>query len=169
MSGCSVHKKEFRAYIGSNSDWMMEERCGYEGCYPIVDFLKGKNITIRLELGKDYYNKYVTMLAVLIPSKDSINFNVNNIYIDMNNSHLKAKVLNCYSPNRRPNYLWTEPSLSGAVNITEPGCFLLFIDHPTPLTADEVILDFHNAIEVNGDNVNVPIIYFKRNPDPKEK
>lgn len=169
MSGCSVNKNEFRAYIGSNSDWIMEERCGYEGCYPLVDFLKWQNLTIRLELGKDFYNEYFTMLAVLRPSKESINFNVDNISIDMNNSRFKAKVLNCYAPNRQPNYLWTEPSLSGSVNITERGCFLLFIDQPTPLTADEVILDFHNAIEVNGNNVNVPIIYFKRNTEIKEK
>jgi hypothetical protein len=169
MSGCSVHKNEFRAYIGSNSDWIMEERCGYEGCYPIVDFLKGKNITIRLELGKDYFNKYFTMLAVIMPSSESIQFNVDDIDIEMNNNHFKAKVLNCYSPNRQPNYLWDEHSLSGSVKITEQGCFLLFIDHPTPLTADEVILDFHNAIEVNGNNVNVPLIHFKRNTDPKEK
>jgi hypothetical protein len=50
--------------IQPTAEWRIEERCGHEGCYPLVDFLIGKGIEVRVEAENGKFIKDIFTVSV---------------------------------------------------------------------------------------------------------
>lgn len=83
-SGCARTPQvpESIASIGPSKKWKIEENCGYEGCYPLVDFLKGEGISIRFDLTNTKIHRYQSTFSIqltfLIPIEKNCTYNPPN-------------------------------------------------------------------------------------------
>jgi hypothetical protein len=61
LFGCSpkvlVHK-EIRGSIEQNPSWKMSEKCGDDDCTVMVDFLTGKDMSLKIEFDNDQQTKH---------------------------------------------------------------------------------------------------------------
>ena len=48
--GLSEKPEGYRWSSYATQGWEIKENCGFEGCYPLVDYLKGEDISIRFDL-----------------------------------------------------------------------------------------------------------------------
>ena len=169
ISGCAstpVIQKEMRAFIERTPSWNVSEKCGYEPCAPMVDFLTRKNMAIRIEFDNDPQTKQFFMIRTeFITVRDQSRYNVSNITLLLNKRDtLKPKVFTCYYTIWDLQYLRERPSMDGPLPIQKQDCYLLFFDHAALSANDEAILNLNDAITEKGLHIDVPLIHFKQNP-----
>jgi len=166
--GCAsapMSQKEMRAYIDRVPGWAMVEKCGYENCAPMVDFLTSNNMTVRIEFDNDQQTRQFFMIKTeFITVKRAYQFNPSNLSIQISTEPvIKPKVFTCYYTIWDIQYLRDRPSLEGVLPIQAQDCYLLFIDHAAPSANDNLILNLTDAITVNGLHVDIPLIHFRKN------
>lgn len=161
---CSGPQKELRAYIEPNPHWKMVEACGYEGCRPMVDFLKGKDVTFRVEFDRDNEKQFFIVQTMFTSVSNEFEFNPSNITIMLKNEEtLRPKVFTCSHTIWDLHYLRSNSPLQGPVSIKELDCFLLFFDHPAPEVGEELMMNINEALTENGRSIGIPLIHFRKN------
>lgn len=158
--GCAAQQKEFRAFIDNNTEWKLVESCGYEGCYPKVDFLTYKDIALRIEFDT-IDHKYNVVRIIFESGANSLTFSPYKIYTEVNGIQVINKVLYSSNPNRKSDYLSSEQGLSDDHAISGAKGYLIILNFP--VTQKEVVtIKLNNALRLNGKQLNLPAINFKR-------
>jgi hypothetical protein len=166
VSGClSALQKQFRAYIDDDSRWKLVEGCSSEQCYPKVDYLKSADMTIKIEFDRHYKGDFFIIRTWFTEAARVCSYTPSGVTVQLKDGHtLFPKVLKC------SNTIWDIHNLRSYSSIEEPvfinkrECFLLFFDHPIPLLYDVFTMNMKQALTVNGEQIDVPLIRFNHNP-----
>jgi len=160
LLSCGGAPLEIRAFIDNNPKWKMLENCGYQGCYPMVDFLTSEVATIRIEYDEGYHKEDFNIKIFISELHQPLSFNP---------SKLKARFVNDIELMPKgvrfgldKNQMRANPSLQESVLLKKYDGFHLFFDHSALVVGDGFTLDFNNAFTLNGIPVDVPVIYLKR-------
>jgi hypothetical protein len=169
LSGCTPAasiQKEIRVFIEQNPGWKINEKCADDDCTMLVDFLTGKNMTIRVELDNDRQTKHFFIIRTEFTSlKYQAQYTPSNIKVKLKNGEtLKPKVFTCYYTISDLEYLRARPSLEGSFPLNKLDCYLLFFDHPALGAGDEAIMDMNEAFTVSGKKLDVPLVRFLKDP-----
>jgi hypothetical protein len=182
LSACaSPHVRYSKPEIEENPFWEIHEECGYENCYPLVDFLVGEGIKIRLEsfngnLAGDVFEIYI---VIITDKKDLYHINPSNIYIKLaNNDVIYAKPIDCSRSDEEIkvlsskdfnalDYLRSAKPIIGEVAVSNGDvsgekwhkCIELFFDIIPPPAEEEFYLML-DGLSKNGVKVKVPKIHF---------
>ncbi len=166
--GCYHAPKETGAYLDGNHGnqyWKMVEDCGYEHCYPKVDYLQSTTMTVRLELtnekwkGENFFIVRIHFMDVrepLIFKPSKVDFNLKSGKL------LKAKALNCAYTIWNVEYLRSYIAIKEPLTINKEGCYLFFFDHPILSAKDELIMDLRQAVTIGGKETDIPVVIFRR-------
>lgn len=170
-SGCSIPVKEIRAFIDEDPDWKIVERCGFEHCYPIVDYLTGKELIVRLEVNNEEDNFY----TIYIQFRDLANVPLNTKTkrsLEFQPSKLIAlldakkplnfelyKSLNYYMKNKQIVVTSFPP---GPISLETDYFIGLLFRSPYPAEAKEITLNMNDALTSNGVPIRIPIIHFRK-------
>jgi hypothetical protein len=161
--GCKIPQKEIRAYIDFNPHWKMIENCGYQGCYPMLDFLTGKEATIIFEFDKNKPYSVIKITFLSLSDKQII-FDPTYVSLTLSNSEvIKVKVFSTLDPTWYLQDISTSPSLKSPISVKEYDNYLIFFDYTTAVLDKELILDIDNSLSSKGKPLGVPLIYFRKN------
>ena len=179
LQGCAASQHEYRAYTVNNSDWKLLEDCGYESCYPLVDFLTGKDIAIRAVLTKINISGYFVMISItvynghrqeIINSSDHLyEIKPSDISIEIDNKKIAYKVAS--KPifyNSNPSRVLIGPELLDTYRIDKMNNYSFVFEYPITQNED-IVMKFNDAFKLNGKKMEVPTIYFKKNQDKPKK
>jgi hypothetical protein len=155
---------EVRAVIEPTPSWKMVESCGFERCYPMVDNLIGKDISIRI-VSNEATKAYV-MRMEFSSIKSPMIFNASNVKGISDSANVNARIYYCDAPLLNYSSMRTASALNNGVSITKNECFLLFFDHPAFLTERVVTLDMTDALLLDGKPLNVPLVNLIRANKP---
>lgn len=152
--------------IGQRSDWKIEQGCGYEHCGPPpVDFLVGKDLSIRIEPHNDKTkNRFAILLAFIPKGKFEVQFNPSLVEVDLpNNRLLAANGYHCSGKIWDPLYRRSVAPLAAPIVITLPrsNCFLLFFDSPPPDVSESFKMRLAGVV-LNGKSLSVPEVIFQK-------
>jgi len=164
-SGCAAsQQKNVRASTQPSDDWQMYEDCGYEGCEPMVDFLKGPDITFKAEFDEGRNSSFfIIRLNIISLHEKSLQFYPPNVYVILpSGDKLTPKVFTCSNTIWDLSYLRTQPSLLAARSLSQNDCILLFFDHPFRTVESGLVLNVEDAIVSYGKSIGVPLIKFKK-------
>lgn len=167
LSGCTPAtsiQKEIRVFIKQNPDWKIAEKCADDDCTMLVDFLTGKNMTIRVELDNDPQTKHFFIIRTDFTSlKYQAQYTPANIRVKLKSGEtLKPKVFTCFYTISDLEYLRARPSLDGSFPLNKLDCYLLFFDHPALIAGDEAVMDMNEAFIFNGKRLDVPLVRFQK-------
>ena len=101
--GCSFTKTPIvfsKPSISESTIWKLTEECGYEGCYPLVDFIEGPDVRIRIEVsnGKRAKGAFTTTLFFIIAGQDLLTISPSKIYVEFSDGNkFYAKPFKCGS------------------------------------------------------------------------
>lgn len=165
--GCAVSQKEIRAFMSDKTGkpgWQMVEKCGYQGCNPVVDFLTSKDMTIRIECDNDWKTKKYFIIRTFFDSiSKQVEYNPSTVTVKFKNGTvLKPKAFTCSFTEWDLNYLRSQPSLQEQVSVSKDSCYLLFFDHPALAKGEEIEMNMNNALSSNGKSLDIPLVYFKK-------
>jgi len=168
--GCAPRQKEYRAYIDRSHDWQMIESCGYEGCYPMVDVLTGNDMRLRFDFYKVKNGQLVFFKLMFIDAEDGLIFTPENITVTLgSHEELQVKVFKCSYPIWDLSIFRSTPSINGPIYPNKSDCYLLFVDYQElDQSRKSIAMDINKAFTLHGIQMNIPIIYFKRNQDYKK-
>jgi hypothetical protein len=172
ICGCapavSVHK-EIRASIERDPYWKIQEKCGDDDCTVLVDFLTGKDMTIKIEFDNDQQTKRFFIIRTDFTSVTTqAQYNPTNSVAKLSTGEtLKPKAFTCYYTINDLEYLRARPSVEGSFPVRKSDCYLLFFDHPILSEKDELILNLNDVFSVSGKRLQVPQIRFKKSMDNK--
>jgi hypothetical protein len=159
-NSCATQEKEYRANIYDNSNWSMFEDCGYEGCYPKVDFIKQNGLIIRIELDKINLSQYIARI-MFVTNNYLLEINPSNISIETDSLLTNSIKLLGSNKNRKPDYLLNEQSLSGTYKTNDIQNILVVFNYSS--AKDGMFkLKFNDALMLNGKVIMVPTVYFKK-------
>ncbi len=164
LQGCHVPQKEFRAEIGNTSKWKMVEKCGYEHCYPMVDFLTSNEVTMRLELARDDKRRFFVIQACPTSENKGIELIPSNITARINAGPiLTPKVFGSENFRWDLRYLQNQSSLLGIFPVTAtPSCYWLFFEKQPITENDRIEVIFTEAITLEGKAIDTPTVEFKK-------
>jgi hypothetical protein len=167
LSGCTPAakiQKEIRVSIEQNPDWKIAEKCADDDCTMLVDFLAGKNMTIRVELDNDPQTKLFFIIRTEFTAlKYQAQYTPANIRVRLKSGEiLKPKVFTCFYTISDLEYLRARPSLDGSFLLNKLDCYLLFFDHPALTAGDEVVMNMNEAFTINGKGLDVPLVRFRK-------
>ena len=170
IMGCTAAQKEIRASIEQDPEWRMIQNCGYEGCTPTVDFLIGKEMTIRIECDNDWQTKQFFTVGVSFDSfVPELDFYPSRVTIKMGDGEvLMPKGFSCSYTISNLEFLRSHPELQEPLNVKKRDCFLLFFDHPALSVDEEVVMYMDQAVTSKGTPIRLPPITFKKNPKLKD-
>jgi len=162
---CSPVQKEIRAYTDQNPDWKMVENCGYERCYPMVDFLTGQDIALEVIFDENKKQQFFIIRTTFTSVNIQFQFNTSNVVVTTENrERLKPKGFTCSYTIANLRYLRSKPFLQGEIPVKPGDCYLLFFDHPAPPKDEELTMDMNEALTANGKPIGMPLIRFRKNP-----
>lgn len=150
-----------RASIRKNSEWVIEQRCGYQ-CAPLVDFLISKHIAIRLEppsLTKP--SRFSVLVELLLDRRDRYLLDTRMLGVRISDgADMKPKAESCDGP-ASPNY---KKGFEGVVPLDDEhnaNCFVLVIDAAPP-SIDQTFTLRINGLARMGMPIDVPEITFAK-------
>jgi len=184
-ASCATPQREYRAYINKAPNWQMQEVCGYEGCYPMVDFLVGNKMSVRFDFDK--YDPVIQIRLNFLDINDDVVINPGEITATISNGNkIQVKTFRCrddlkivpqkpcrnffgcadthwelkISPSTHPI---TEP-----IHIKKDDGLLVFFDYQQ-LDGQTIAMEIDKAFTTNSRAMDVPIIYFRPNRNYEEK
>jgi hypothetical protein len=150
--------------VKADSNWKIEEGCGYERCGgPLVDFLVGKDLKIRVEAQNDEHDgTFAIRIGFLPRDKREIRFNPSLVSVELSNSRiLFAKGFTCSGKIWDSKYRKTIPPIDSAILVQELNCFLLFFDWPPPKIEEEYKMKM-GGVFMGGQPLSIPEITFRK-------
>lgn len=171
LSSC-YHRPEVVsvASIAPSEEWRVEPNCGYEGCYPLVDFLISKDLKVRVEPGNSKREGICTVAVTFItPESASYAFVPSDSRLNLQNgrsetSHDFTCSRTIYSKNtfKSENYLNKPIELNGYVHKGwRYDCFILYFDIFPPEIEDSYGLDIRGLVK-DGMPVALPYVHFSK-------
>ncbi len=165
--GClSIERSFSQATITPNPEWRMVQRCGYEGCAKKVDFLVGRELTIRIEAHNDMPHAvqnriFIIQVEFLSSSPQVFEYDPSQTTVQFHNGQIaKAKGLPCPGTIMDRSYILTSPPIIGLNRINKIDCFLLFFDAPPPSVNEVFTMSLAN-LQQSGIRIDVPEIVFR--------
>ena len=147
----------------------MEETCGFEGCYPMVDVLVGNRTSVRFDFYKIQKNQLIFVLLRFLDSRDDLIFHPENITAALTNGkNLSEKIFRCADAVWDLTVLRSMPPIKGPIQIKKNDCFLVFFDYQQ-LNNQSITMGMDKAFTSNYRIMDVPTIYFRPNPNYKER
>lgn len=166
IQGCTRSIRS-RALISDKSNWTIIEKCGYESCAKLVDFLVGTDLTIRVEPYNDLPHTirndiFVIQVWFFPKNKNEIAFDPSSPTVRLSDHKvLKPKGLPCSRTVMDLSHLRSAKGFNGSIPIATNACFYLFFDSRPP-TVDEKFLLKLDGIKRRGEAVDVPDILFQK-------
>ncbi|PKN38870.1 MAG: hypothetical protein CVU62_01325 [Deltaproteobacteria bacterium HGW-Deltaproteobacteria-2] len=174
LSGCFHFARPTSvAKIEPNPDWHIEEKCGYEGCAKIVDFLVGKDVTVRVEAQNDYVRDNIFTIKVAFETSEKSTYIYTpsaNILTLPNGKTVSSKDFPCrytiYSLATFESY----NNLKERAPLKDPpykgkrgDCFILYfnVQPPPPSVEENFTLDI-GSLEKDGKLIKIPRIHFSK-------
>lgn len=151
--------------IQPSAEWRMEEKCGYEGCYPLVDFLIGKGIEVRIEAENRKFDKSIFTITVDFYTPETLCYqytkSLSTVTLSDGRSIL-AKDSICNDNMARTYMNLKEPlQLHGPVhNGQRSDCFRLYFDAPAPSTEETFTLKLRGLESCRGSSIDFPELHF---------
>ena len=138
LFGCGfTAKPKSVATIRENNDWKIIEDCGYENCYPLVDFITSKDLQVRIEAhNKTNKDFFIITIAFQGDTKDEYEVDPYGFSLRFKNEKLIPKAFTCSYTIWNRQYLMNTDPLVGIISIKENSCYLLFFDRPPPPVED---------------------------------
>lgn len=158
------------ASIAPSTEWRVEPNCGYEGCYPLVDFLVSKDLKVRVEPRNSKREGICTVAVTFItPESASYTFTPSDSILNFENGRSKTShdftcSYTIYSKDsfNSDNYLKKSINLKGYCHKGwRYDCFILYFDTMPPETEDSFSLDIR-GLEKDGVAVVLPRVYFSK-------
>jgi hypothetical protein len=151
--------------IQPTTEWRMEERCGYEGCYPLVDFLIGKGIEARIEAENHKFDKSIFTMVVTFATPENVCYRYTRSlsYVTLSDGRsVRAEDLGCNDNMARVYANLKEPfQLQGPVHKRQRyDCFRLYFGIPAPSTQEPFTLQLRGLETCNGSPVDFPDLHF---------
>jgi hypothetical protein len=171
LSSCS-HRPEVVsvASIATSSDWRVEPTCGYEHCYPLVDFLVSKELKVRVEPENKNKDGIFTILVQFItPESSNYFFNPSTSSLKlMNEGPITSHDFPCsgtiYSSTtfKSENYMKKPIKLDGYVHKGwRYDCFRMYFDAYAPRAEEAFALKIQ-GLEKDGAPVAIPPVHFSK-------
>jgi len=164
---CGLSDRSFsQPTIAPNTEWAMMQKCGYESCGAKVDFLTGKDITIRIEADNDIPHAIqdrIFLVHVEFLSKTPLTFEYDPSQTAVrlpNGLIATAKGLPCPGTILDRSYMLATAPITGYQRVEKIDCFLLFFD-VTPPRVDEIFTMNLLGLRRDGVRVEVPEIVFR--------
>jgi hypothetical protein len=153
--------------IQPTAEWQIVERCGYEGCYPLVDYLIGKGIQVRVKAENDLHDKRIFAIVVdySLPEKSCYQYRKSLSILSLSDRRsLLSKDSFCNGIMAESYANSTQPfQLHGPVHKGERSdCFRLHFDVPAPSTEDTFTLKLRGLETCDGTPVEFPELHFSR-------
>ena len=160
--GCRELHEASRPTTAENPEWKLIEDCGYENCYPLVDYLVGKDIKIRIDPFNEPVVDYFRIPLIFIPNnKNVFTFNPSMTTVTFKNGN-KVNAKGFFRITGGLNYLRSAPSLQGSIPLDKNEVSVnLFFDVPQPSMDEEFILTI-KGLSRSGEPVNVPDLHFRK-------
>lgn len=158
------------ASIAPSTEWRLEPNCGYEGCYPLVDFLVSEDLKVRVEPRNSKKEGICTVAVTFItPETAKYTFAPSDSRLNFQNgrsetSHDFTCSYTIYSKDsfNSENYLKKTIDLKGYVHKGwRYDCFILYFDTTPPDIEDLFSLDVR-GLEKNGMPVVLPRVQFSK-------
>ncbi len=168
--------------IDKNNNWEIYDQCGYEGCYPKVDFLEGEGFEMRIEAfnGTDKRNLLSITIDIMTVRKDLFWIEPSKIFIVYKDNVIYAKPIDCYVDPKNidkyksplfnlKEYYRSSDSIKGCYPINKDSyvkgfngrtCIILFFDISPPSVEEEYDF-FIKGLKKEGKEISVPKITFK--------
>ena len=166
-SGCFLGREDhilIKPTVKEDSTWKMEEGCGYERCGGrLVDFLVGKDLTIRIEAHNDETDgTFAILVGFLATDGEEIRFNPSLVSVELLDTRiLFANGFTCSGKIWNTNYRRTIPPINSAVLVKPLNCFLLFFHSPPPKIEEEYKMKMGGVL-LGGRPLSVPEITFRK-------
>jgi len=170
VAGCAIPPRPVSIpTIQQTAGWHMEQRCGYEGCYPLVDALIGKGIEVRVEAenGKIDKNIFTIKVEFMTPERVLYQYtpSLSSVILSDGRS-IKSKDFPCsntaYSSSvfKSDSNLKVPLPLRGWVHKGQRHvCFLHYFDTLPPSTEEPFILKL-GGLETAEGSINFPDLHF---------
>ncbi len=103
FAGCSFTNTPIifsKPSISESAIWKLTEECGYEGCYPLVDIIKGPDVKIRIEVdnGEGAKGAFIILLVFVTSESNFLTISPSKIYVEFpDGSRFLAKPMKCGS------------------------------------------------------------------------
>jgi len=143
----------------------MEERCGYEGCYPLVDYLMGKGIEVRVKAENDLHDKRIFTISLdySLPEKSCYQYRKSQSVVTLSDRRsLLAEDSFCNDIQAGSYGNTKEPfQLHGPVHKGQRSdCFRLYFDTHAPSIEDTFTLKLRGLETCDGTPVEFPDLHF---------
>ncbi len=158
------------ASIAASTDWRIEQRCGYEGCGPLVDFLISNDLQVRVEPNNSNKEGICTIAVTFItPEKSKYTFTPSGSSLKLaNGKSVISHDFTCshaiYSTIafKSDNYLKVPITLNGDVNKGwRYDCFILYFDTTPPQIGELYTLNL-DGLKKDGEQVAIPLLHFSK-------
>jgi hypothetical protein len=165
--GCAAIAKDHivsKPTIMPTADWNVEQGCGYEHCGPPpVDFLVGKDLSIRIETHNDKAKNRFALWLIFLPKKNfEVRFNPSFVIVELTDGKkLRADGYPCSGKIWDPTYRRSIPALTSSAVVPKGGCFLLFFDSPPPAVDDEFRMRV-GGVTLGGEPISIPEVTFRK-------
>jgi len=160
--GCArVSRPTSIASIQDNEYWKIVEGCGYENCYPLVDYLLGNGLQIRIEPSPEEKELFIIRLNFLSTTNSELVFNPTAVKVKHSNKVLIPKPFTCSYTMWDKKYLRDAMPLTGKIPISKNSCFLLYFDVLPPSIEDTFSIDIHGLYYGNQE-VIIPEVVFNK-------
>jgi hypothetical protein len=162
--GCVKPKRDVRAFAEPAIKWKMIEKCGYQRCYPMVDYLVGPDGSIRIEV-IDNMRFYLVRIE-FSSFKEPLELYTNKVKGIAGSTIVNPKVFYC---NSMP-YDYAMRAAVGVnknIKINKNDCFIFLFDSSEFLAEKFVTLDMTEALSVRDKVLDIPIVKLIKNTEDK--
>lgn len=135
-------------------------KIGYEHCYPLVDFLVGKDVKVRIEAENGTVKKdiFTIKLQFITPEKSFYKYNPSISVVTLSNGvAAKSKDFNC------SQIIYSHVGFEDGVNLIHPvqlngfvhnglryDCFILYFNVQPPSIDENYFLDINGLVGITG-------------------
>jgi len=168
LIGCAIPPRPASIpTIQPTAEWRIEKRCGYEGCYPLVEYLIGKGIEVRIEAENDKFDKSIFTIVARFHTPENLCYRYRQslslvTLSDGRNFRAKDRICNDNMARVYAHTNINEPfQLRGPVHKGQRSdCFRLYFDTPTPSTEELFTLQLRGLETCSGSPVELPNLHF---------
>jgi hypothetical protein len=164
LSACgTANQSSYGPTIRGASGWNLAQECGYEHCYPLVDFLSREDVSLRIELLWGNREKFPFLILIRFDEKRKGDFtfdaSLSTVKFD-DGRILQPKGLSCSGTFTNFSYLRSTPGVQGAISAMKSACFYLFFDRPLHRVDEQFTLTLEGVTK-RREPVKIPEIVFR--------
>jgi hypothetical protein len=162
LCSCSVHRIQSVPSIKQTAGWSIAKTCGYEGCGPYVDHLKGNGFELRIEAYNYWPNeKYLTIgLTFVTPVNSVFTFNPSQSSVELSDGmRLVSRGFPCNTVPFERNVAKAVSLGRGNIHFNKSwDCFRLEFDC-NPSVYDKFSLKI-GGLQTDNHEIEIPILFF---------